>query len=72
MTNLQTAVAFLLIFAGSGAVLFIITRFIRLLILLRHELHYINMEIQRATGEERDYWLEQRRKLFYDWITGRK
>ena len=72
MTNLQTAVAFLLIFAGSSAALFIITRIVRLVILLRHELRHINMEIQRTTGEERDYWLEQRRRLLYDWITARK
>ena len=72
MTNLEIAVTFVVTFAASCAALFIITRIIRLVILLRHELRYINMEIQRATGEERDYWLAQRRRLWYDWLTVRK
>ena len=72
MTNLEIAVTFVLTFAGSCLALFIITRIIRLVILLRKDLRYVNMEINRTTGEDRDYWLAQRRRLWYDWLTVRK
>ena len=72
MTNLEIAVTFVLVFAGFCLALFIIMRIIRLAVILRQELRYINMEIKRTTGKERDYWLEQRRKLLRNWLTGHK
>lgn len=30
----------------------------------RRELHYIRMEIQRNTGEEREYWIKRKKKLW--------
>ena len=72
MTNLEIAITSILTFSGACLALFIITRIIRLVTLLRKELRYINMEIKRTTGAERDYWLAQRRKLLYDWFTVHK
>lgn len=72
MTNLEIAVTSILTFAGFCLALFIIMRIIRLAVILHQELRYINMEIKRTTGKERDYWLEKRRKLLRDCLTGHK
>ena len=30
----------------------------------RHEMRYINMEIQRNRGRERDHWIKRKRRLW--------
>ena len=72
MNNLQTAILFLLILAGSSAVLYLLIRLISHIIFLRNELRYVNMEIKRTTGKEQEYWLKRRRELLRLRLTFRK
>lgn len=72
MTNLQTAVILVLILVGACAALYIIIQLIRYMVFLRKELRYVNMEIKRTTGKEREYWQQRRKELMRFWLTFRK
>ena len=62
MTNLQSAILLLLILVGVCVAIYIIIQIVRYVIFLRKELRYVNMEIKRTTGKEREYWLQRRRE----------
>ena len=72
MTNLQSAILLLLILVGVCVAIYIIIQIVRYVIFLRKELRYVNMEIKRTTGKEREYWLQRRRELLRFWLTFRK
>ncbi len=46
------------------AVTFFLAVFLPWLRDFRHEMRYINMEIQRNRGREREHWVKQKRRLW--------
>ena len=50
--------------AGVLSVTFILTVVLPWLRDFCYELRFLNMEIQRNTGREQEYWIKQRRRLW--------
>ena len=57
-------VAILAVIIGGGFGFLLLVGFILWIIDFRRELQYVNSEIERTEGEERQYWIWQRRELW--------
>lgn len=57
-------VTILAIVIGGGFGFLLLVGFILWMMDFRRELDYLNSEINRSQGEERQYWLWQRRELW--------
>lgn len=56
------------IYVGGGifailAIIFVVSVFIPWLQDFRHELRYLNIEIERTQGREKLYWVKRKKKL---------
>ncbi len=57
-------VAILAVIIGGGFGFLLLVGFILWIRDFRRELQYVNSEIDRTEGEERQYWIWQRRELW--------
>lgn len=57
-------VAILAVIIGGGFGFLLLVGFILWIKDFRRELQYVNSEIERTEGEERQYWVWQRRQLW--------
>ena len=57
-------VAILAVIIGGGFGFLLLVGFILWIRDFRRELQYVNSEIERTEGEERQYWIWQRRELW--------
>ena len=46
----------------------LLTMLVQKLSRFSRDLRYINMEIERSTGAEREYWQQEKRRLWLSWL----
>ena len=63
MISDENVILTLFIIVGCLFLIVLVALFIRWLNDFQGELRYLNNEIKRTDGEEREYWLEKKRRL---------